>query len=238
MVGSVTGSPLVDDTDILEGTGIDNAADLAHEIFISQALMLQAIDGMGRKTEELANKLADHSLDKSVLPLYIPSAIHLLKEIVLNRILQRLNAIDAHIAGISAVNGIFPPPNSYPPTPGANGVAAPASKSYEHIVQLQERLLAELAGFGRKLEVSNVSRYYLSNVFWVILMLHLRYGAESFSVNSVHTRIKSCRKFSFAKSSDKHLRRPPTRQIPLDLDVIDITLDGLLRNLHERDGIR
>jgi hypothetical protein len=56
----------VDETDVLEGTGVDTTADLAHEIFLSQALMLQAIDGMGRKTEDLAKKLAENSFERFV----------------------------------------------------------------------------------------------------------------------------------------------------------------------------
>jgi hypothetical protein len=56
----------VDETDVLEGTGVDTTADLAHEIFLSQALMLQAIDGMGRKTEDLAKKLTENSFERFV----------------------------------------------------------------------------------------------------------------------------------------------------------------------------
>lgn len=56
----------MDETDVLEGTGVDTTADLAHEIFLSQALMLQAIDGMGRKTEDLAKKLAENSFERFV----------------------------------------------------------------------------------------------------------------------------------------------------------------------------
>lgn len=53
-----------------------------------------------------------------------------------------------------------------PPPPPSPVEAAPppvpqfdSSKSFEHIVQLQERLMAELAAFGRKLDTSNVSFY-------------------------------------------------------------------------------
>jgi hypothetical protein len=69
--------------------------------------------------------------------------------------MQKLSAVENSIAGLAAIKSGYAP-NSVPPIPGSNGAAAPASQSYEHIVQLQERLLAELGAFGRKLEVANV----------------------------------------------------------------------------------
>ncbi|GAA5925140.1 uncharacterized protein JCM15063_004934 [Sporobolomyces koalae] len=127
----------------LEGTTGDAIPTLTHEIFLSQAKMVEAIDALSRKIESLSHTVS--AIARGSSPeggkggsADIPSS--------------RVDAMERHLQDlVSSVNGIK--------GAGTGGASAASneqhSESLTHLVQLQDRLLVELQSFGHKLDNSN-----------------------------------------------------------------------------------
>ncbi|KAM0791212.1 hypothetical protein ACM66B_005693 [Microbotryomycetes sp. NB124-2] len=146
-----------DDTDeppenlaaILEGTSDDVTETLAHEIFISQAKMMDAIDGLSRKID-LLGRLVRAPLTAKAFNNAGGEDVAARASIE-SRLDARLDRIEATLRSIRSTS----------PLGGGgsdNNVAAPVREDkelFKHLLQQSERLLAEVTAFGRKLDTAN-----------------------------------------------------------------------------------
>ncbi|KAK4048355.1 hypothetical protein OIV83_004877 [Microbotryomycetes sp. JL201] len=131
---------------ILEGTSGDVTETLTHEIFISQAKMMDAIDGLSRKIDLLGRLVRAPLTAKAFSSSggddpQAKTSPHL-------RIESRLDNIESALRSIRSTSPI-----------GGGDTAAPAAREdrevLKHLLQQSERLLAEVTAFGRKLDTAN-----------------------------------------------------------------------------------
>ncbi|GAA5919760.1 hypothetical protein JCM6882_003758 [Rhodosporidiobolus microsporus] len=129
----------------LEGTSDDEVPTLTHEIFLSQARMVEAIDALARKIESLTNtvsQLARNSGGAGAVPPQRPPPVvpaggaASIPE-------QRLASLDAQLADLTAmVSAIRADEQS----------RVHEGESLTHLLQLQDRLMEEVKSVGRRVE--------------------------------------------------------------------------------------
>ncbi|GAA5894201.1 legume-like lectin family protein [Sporobolomyces salmoneus] len=128
----------------LEGTTDEAIPTLTHEIFLSQAKMVEAIDALSRKVESLTHtvsSMARGSPDGSGRGGSVGSGIGEPRAAAMEKHLQDL---------VSTVNDLK--------ESGAGSSSTgneQHSESLTHLLQLQDRLMVELKAFGHKLDNSN-----------------------------------------------------------------------------------
>ncbi|GAA5882441.1 hypothetical protein JCM16303_001734 [Sporobolomyces ruberrimus] len=127
----------------LEGTTDEAIPTLTHEIFLSQAKMVEAIDALSRKVESLSHTV-------SAIARGSPAGGSGEKGSGGSGIAEpRVEAMERHLQDlVSSVNGIK--------ESGTGGAPNEQhSESLTHLLQLQDRLMVELKSFGHKLDNSN-----------------------------------------------------------------------------------
>ncbi|GAA6016735.1 hypothetical protein JCM11491_000224 [Sporobolomyces phaffii] len=129
----------------LEGTTDEAIPTLTHEIFLSQAKMVEAIDALSRKVESLSHTvsaIARGSSSAGASPNSGSSGSAIGE--------PRVEAMERHLQElVSSVNGI---------KESGSGGGTPNeqhSESLTHLLQLQDRLMVELKSFGHKLDNTN-----------------------------------------------------------------------------------
>ncbi|GAA5832453.1 hypothetical protein JCM3766R1_003081 [Sporobolomyces carnicolor] len=128
----------------LEGTTDEAIPTLTHEIFLSQAKMVEAIDALSRKVESLTHTVSSIARGSPSGSANGGSASGGIGE-------PRVEAMEKHLQDlVSTVNGIKESGS------GAGGATNEQhSESLTHLLQLQDRLMVELKAFGHKLDNSN-----------------------------------------------------------------------------------
>ncbi|KAI5481928.1 Legume-like lectin [Pseudohyphozyma bogoriensis] len=118
----------------LEGTSDDASDSLAHEIFLSQAKMVEAIDALSRRVELLTRSLRGTPGREGSVGAATNNPL----------IISRLSSIETSIAELA---GLAPR--------SAGGDEKSEADTLKHLLQLQDRLMIELQSFGRKLDTAN-----------------------------------------------------------------------------------
>ncbi|GAA5820470.1 hypothetical protein JCM11251_005638 [Rhodosporidiobolus azoricus] len=130
----------------LEGTSDDEVPTLTHEIFLSQARMVEAIDALARKIESLSNtvsSLARNSGGAGAVPRPPPVAPATGGAGAGSIPEQRLASLDAQLADLVAmVSGIRADEQS----------RVHEGESITHLLQLQDRLMEEVKSVARKVD--------------------------------------------------------------------------------------
>ncbi|KAK4702502.1 hypothetical protein P7C70_g3723, partial [Phenoliferia sp. Uapishka_3] len=110
---------------------------LAHEIFLSQARMVEAIDALARRVEYLSRNLGNAKGGSGAVPGASANAA----------LMSRLTGIETRLSELAAREG-----GAAAPPPAAH---SDDTDSVKHILQLQDRLMVELKAFGRKLDTAS-----------------------------------------------------------------------------------
>ncbi|ORY81781.1 concanavalin A-like lectin/glucanase domain-containing protein [Leucosporidium creatinivorum] len=145
-------APEVQQAEPLEGTSEEASTTLAHEIFLSQAKMVEAIDSLSRKVDYLsrlvrplhnANAVAKGGVDGTAAAPAGGAAGGLGEA----KLAAQLAHIEVRLTELT----------SKIPASAAPAQAKDDKETFTHLVQLQDRLMVELQSFGRKLEGSNLT---------------------------------------------------------------------------------
>ncbi|GAA6060111.1 hypothetical protein JCM10212_003519 [Sporobolomyces blumeae] len=135
----------------LEGTTDDAIPTLTHEIFLSQAKMVEAIDALSRKVESLSHTVSQVARGSSSTGSSVPitSGSRSLTHAMDRSSDHRVEAMEKHLADlVASVNDIKA-------NGGGGATTEQHSESLTHLLQLQDRLMVELKSFGHKLDNSN-----------------------------------------------------------------------------------
>ncbi|CEQ39471.1 SPOSA6832_01012, partial [Sporobolomyces salmonicolor] len=123
----------------LEGTSDDAIPTLTHEIFLSQARMMEAIDALARKVESLSHLVSQSARSGGSAPAPPPVAgAPIIPE-------ERVAAIERHLQDLVFMASTNADANK----------RGDETESLTHLLQLQDRLMVELKAFGRKLDTSS-----------------------------------------------------------------------------------
>ncbi|GAA6040909.1 hypothetical protein JCM8097_003182 [Rhodosporidiobolus ruineniae] len=138
----------------LEGTSGDEIPTLTHEIFLSQARMVEAIDALARKVESMHNTVSQAARSGALAGVPGAGAGTLRSKGGEGRTLpeQRLSALDAQLQHLVAL--VTQLPSQVGAAGGAGGASGEHSESMAHLVQLQDRLMEEVKAVGRKVDGS------------------------------------------------------------------------------------
>ncbi|KAL8280013.1 hypothetical protein RQP46_007594 [Phenoliferia psychrophenolica] len=135
----------------LEGTSDDAITSLAHEIFLSQARMVEAIDALARRVEYLSRSVGSGR---------VPPAGQVTGPGSSNtHLMNRLKDIETRLDEVAHNTARPGSPSHAEAAKGTHEQAAAAAKQEDqdtitHILQLQDRLMVELKAFGRKLDTA------------------------------------------------------------------------------------
>ncbi|GAA5865817.1 hypothetical protein JCM1840_006260 [Sporobolomyces johnsonii] len=123
----------------LEGTSDEAIPTLTHEIFLSQARMMEAIDALARKVESLSHLVSQSARSGGSAPAPPPVAgAPAIPE-------ERVAAIERHLRDLVFMASTNADANK----------RGDETESLTHLLQLQDRLMVELKAFGRKLDTSS-----------------------------------------------------------------------------------
>ncbi|GAA6006880.1 hypothetical protein JCM10207_009125 [Rhodosporidiobolus poonsookiae] len=129
----------------LEGTSEEGIPTLTHEIFLSQARMVEAIDALARKIESMSNTLSQLARSGGLArgaPV-VPAPPSGGSGSGGEASEYRLAAIDRQLGDMTAMLGALRTENA---AKGSEG------ESLTHLLQLQDRLMEEVKGLGRKVD--------------------------------------------------------------------------------------
>ncbi|GAA5991265.1 hypothetical protein JCM11641_000405 [Rhodosporidiobolus odoratus] len=129
--------------EVLEGTTDDEIPTLTHELFVSQARIVEAIDALARRVESLGGLM--ERVSKGVAARPAQQAASASGSAVAGVSEQRLASLDSQLADLVTMMSTLRTEDAARMRDGEN---------LAHVLQLQERLMEEIKSVGRRVEGS------------------------------------------------------------------------------------